>query len=75
MSARATYAEATYWDERYSNDTAVFEWYVSYDVLGNFLERHLNKSDDVLHVGNGNSDLPGAATLTLTPHDVYLWGC
>ena len=54
------YGSSAYWDERYSaDDTAVFDWYQTYDTLRPLLQRYLSRDPDfeVLVPGCGNSSL------------------
>ncbi|KXZ48795.1 hypothetical protein GPECTOR_25g379 [Gonium pectorale] len=55
-SSEDAFSLSTYWDERYRREGgAAFEWYRDYGSLEPVLNRHLDKSRPVLHVGVGTS--------------------
>lgn len=51
------YGEATYWDERYTREPGMFEWYQGYTGLKEILQKHVSTTADILHVGVGTSRL------------------
>jgi hypothetical protein len=54
------YGEQAYWDQRYSEDNELFDWYQRYDTLQPVIHSVIKgrgKVDRVLHVGCGNSEL------------------
>merc|ERR1712028_113470 len=53
----AQYGQVTYWDERYTNDKEVFDWYQRYDGIKSLITRFVEPESRVLMVGCGNSRL------------------
>merc|ERR1712166_42321 len=53
----AQYGQVTYWDERYTNDKEVFDWYQRYDGIKSLITRFAEPESRVLMVGCGNSRL------------------
>ena len=47
-----TYGEKCYWDERYAKEDA-FDWFSDYDFFKHHLAKIVNKTDKILHLGNG----------------------
>ncbi|KAJ1657511.1 hypothetical protein IWQ61_003103 [Dispira simplex] len=50
------YHKQDYWEERFAHEDQ-FEWLGDFNRFAPFIERHVNKSDRILHLGCGNSDL------------------
>ena len=50
--SNANYQNAEYWDNRYSSRPEPFDW------LQTLLFKYINKNDNILHIGCGNSRLP-----------------
>jgi len=53
----AQYGEDTYWNDRYTECKAPFEWYQPYATLEPIIKRHISSEALVLNVGCGNSRL------------------
>ncbi|WOK96065.1 methyltransferase-like protein 13 [Canna indica] len=51
------YGEASYWDQRYSNDQGAFDWYQKYQSLSPLFDLYLRRHHRLLLVGCGNSAL------------------
>lgn len=51
------YAEASYWDRRYRQQGAVYEWFCDFDMLRPLLCKFVPKKKQCLHVGCGTSKL------------------
>ena len=49
------YGKTQYWDERYSDDAAQFDWYLRWAGLAVIVQKHVRKNVEVLSVGCGNS--------------------
>ena len=54
---KLTYADAEFWEKKYSEDASPFEWYVSWARLKPVIGATLTKCKRVLHVGCGTSAL------------------
>ncbi|KAG2447149.1 hypothetical protein HYH02_007895 [Chlamydomonas schloesseri] len=55
-SSEDAFSLSSYWNDRYKREGgAAFEWYRDYGSLEVVLDRHLDKSQPVLHVGVGTS--------------------
>ncbi|OHT10305.1 Methyltransferase-like protein [Tritrichomonas foetus] len=52
------YADQKYWENRYTEDPEVFEWYQEPDVLMPICKELIDADREILVIGNGNSDLP-----------------
>jgi len=50
------YASVDYWNERYSNETE-YDWLGDYNVFKELIHKHVSKSERILMVGCGNSQL------------------
>lgn len=50
------YASVDYWNERYTNE-AEYDWLGDYNVFKELIHRHVSKSERILMVGCGNSQL------------------
>jgi len=51
------YGKREYWDERYTKDPEPFDWYQRYSGLKEHLGHYINKGDNILQAGCGNSRL------------------
>ncbi|KAG5448996.1 eEF1A lysine and N-terminal methyltransferase [Clonorchis sinensis] len=51
------FAKREYWDKFFSSRKSTFEWYGDFVQHSTFFHKYLKKSDDVLIVGCGNSEL------------------
>ena len=52
----AEYAQGVqYWNDRYSQDTDTFEWFLPYGGIAGVLSQHITSISEVLVVGCGNS--------------------
>ena len=52
------YGDPKYWEKRYKNQTGTcFDWLENYTSLKPLFDRLLNKSDKILNVGCGNSQI------------------
>lgn len=51
------YGEASYWDNRYRQDTGSFDWYQQYAGLAPVLQKYVPKASRILMVGCGNAVL------------------
>ncbi|KZV33655.1 hypothetical protein F511_12354 [Dorcoceras hygrometricum] len=49
------YGESWYWDDRYTQDPAQFDWYQSYPALAPLISFYIRRRHHVLVVGCGNS--------------------
>ncbi|XP_024529895.1 EEF1A lysine methyltransferase 4 isoform X1 [Selaginella moellendorffii] len=49
------YGEASYWDNRYKNDSSTFDWYQRYAGLSALLQKYVPKTSRILMVGCGNA--------------------
>lgn len=49
------YGEASYWDDRYKQDTGSFDWYQQYSGLAPLLHMYAPKTSRILMVGCGNA--------------------
>ena len=49
------YGEASYWDERYKQDSGSFDWYQQYSGLSPLLDKYAPKTSRILMVGCGNA--------------------
>lgn len=49
------YGEASYWDNRYRQDTGSFDWYQQYAGLAPVLQKYVPKASRILMVGCGNA--------------------
>eukprot|EP00249_Psilotum_nudum_P002193 c15099_g1_i1 orf=393-1130(+) len=49
------YGDASYWDNRYRQDTGSFDWYQQYSGLASLLQKYIPKTSLVLMVGCGNA--------------------
>ena len=49
------YGEASYWDERYKQDSGSFDWYQEYSGLSPLLDKYAPKTSRILMVGCGNA--------------------
>lgn len=52
-----SYGEPSYWDNRYSKDSAPFDWYQKYSALAPLLLLYTKPHQRILLVGCGNSSL------------------
>eukprot|EP01112_Ceratiomyxa_fruticulosa_P022295 TRINITY_DN8116_c0_g1_i1.p1 TRINITY_DN8116_c0_g1~~TRINITY_DN8116_c0_g1_i1.p1 ORF type:complete len:286 (-),score=50.69 TRINITY_DN8116_c0_g1_i1:103-960(-) len=55
------YGSSAYWHHRYANSNPAqdaFEWYESYHSLKYIFEKYIERDDEILDVGCGNSMLP-----------------
>jgi hypothetical protein len=50
MSPYLQYGDASYWEERYSAQPAIFDWYQGYLGLQALLQKHVAKAASILHV-------------------------
>jgi 2-polyprenyl-3-methyl-5-hydroxy-6-metoxy-1,4-benzoquinol methylase len=50
------YASVDYWNGRYTNEVE-YDWLGDYNMFKDIIARHVSKSDKVLMVGCGNSNL------------------
>lgn len=53
----AQYGKPNYWDERYTKDPEPFDWYQRYSGIKEICGTYLQKTDNILMVGCGNSRL------------------
>jgi len=53
----AEYGKTEYWDERYTKDPEVFEWYQTYQGIRHVLQPWIHEKSNVLIVGCGNSSM------------------
>ena len=51
----AQYGKSEYWEDRYQKDKEQFDWYQRYSQLQDIVTQYVNKSDNILNVGCGNS--------------------
>ena len=51
----AQYGKSEYWEDRYQKDKEQFDWYQRYSQLSDIITQYVNKSDNILNVGCGNS--------------------
>ncbi|KAH7292996.1 hypothetical protein KP509_28G007300 [Ceratopteris richardii] len=51
------YGEASYWDQRYKQDSGPFDWYQQFSGLSSLLQKYVPKDSHVLMVGCGNAVL------------------
>lgn len=54
------YADQGYWDQRYSEETGLFDWYQRFDTVFPLLQDILKERSSfhqILHLGCGNSSL------------------
>ena len=49
------YHDEEYWNNRYTNDLDVFDWYQTYRTLQKLINKHIPKEARNLIVGCGNS--------------------
>ena len=56
--SNANYQNAEYWDNRYSSRPEPFDWLQTLPALQTLLFKYINKNDNILHIGCGNSRLP-----------------
>ncbi|CAM9153473.1 unnamed protein product [Pylaiella littoralis] len=56
-SEAASYGKNMFWDERYSVDEEVVEWYHSWANLAPTLTQYMDEQDEVLVCGCGNSEM------------------
>ena len=54
----SNYQNADYWNNRYSSRPEPFDWLQSLPELQTLLFKYINKNDNILHIGCGNSRLP-----------------
>ena len=54
----SNYQNAEYWDNRYSSRPEPFDWLQTLPSLQTILFKYINKNDNILHIGCGNSRLP-----------------
>ena len=53
------YGHKSYWDQRYSEDNDLFDWYQRFDLIKPKIQDLLDlktQSSKILHVGCGNSN-------------------
>ncbi|TGZ66032.1 hypothetical protein CRM22_005568 [Opisthorchis felineus] len=55
--SQGDFAKREYWDKFFSSRKSTFEWYGDFVQHSTFFHKYLKKSDDVLIVGCGNSEL------------------
>lgn len=53
----AQYGKAEYWEERYTRDAEPFDWYQRWGGVKEFISQYVQPTQQVLHVGCGNSRL------------------
>mmetsp|Transcript_12368 Transcript_12368/g.24539 ORF Transcript_12368/g.24539 Transcript_12368/m.24539 type:complete len:209 (+) Transcript_12368:39-665(+) len=53
----AQYGKTSYWDERYTKDPEPFDWYQRYSGLRDLIAQYIQKDDNILMAGAGNSRL------------------
>jgi len=53
----AQYGKSEYWEDRYQKDKEQFDWYQRYSQLQDIVTQYVNKTDNILNVGAGNSRL------------------
>ena len=53
----ATYGKVEYWEERYTREPEPFDWYQRWTGLKDLFVQYLEPSNQILHVGCGNSKL------------------
>ena len=58
--SNSSYQDAKYWDSRYSRRPEAFDWLQTLPSLQALLFKYINKNDNILHIGCGNSRLPEA---------------
>lgn len=46
-----------YWEDRYRLNSGDYEWYLSYPSVAPVIERHIDRSTPILHIGVGTSTL------------------
>mmetsp|Transcript_23577 Transcript_23577/g.35415 ORF Transcript_23577/g.35415 Transcript_23577/m.35415 type:complete len:263 (-) Transcript_23577:182-970(-) len=63
----AQYAKAAFWDSRYMRNPEVFEWYHPYDAFVDIFEMFMDKGDEILNIGCGNSEM--SAEMALEGYD------
>ena len=51
----AQYGKSEYWEDRYQKDKEQFDWYQRYAQLSDIVTQYVNKGDNILNVGCGNS--------------------
>ena len=56
--SNSNYQNAEYWDNRYSCRPEPFDWLQTLPALQTLLFKYINKNDNILHIGCGNSRLP-----------------
>ncbi|EGB02288.1 hypothetical protein AURANDRAFT_35393 [Aureococcus anophagefferens] len=49
------YGKTQYWDERYTEDPAQFDWYLRWAGLAVVVQKHVRKNVDTIVLGCGNS--------------------
>ena len=54
----SNYQKAEYWDNRYKSRPQPFDWLQTLPDLQALLFKYINKKDNILHIGCGNSKLP-----------------
>jgi len=50
-----SFGKTQHWDERYTEDTAQFDWYLRWAALAAVVEKKIRKDMEVLNCGCGNS--------------------
>merc|ERR1712070_79338 len=53
----AQYGQLSYWEDRYTNDKEVFDWYQRYEGIKDIIAAYVSYEAKVLMVGCGNSRL------------------
>jgi hypothetical protein len=51
------YGKQDYWENRYSREPEVFEWYQRYLHFSDLLKTHITKESHILIIGCGSSKL------------------
>ena len=56
--SNSNYQKVEYWDNRYSNRPQPFDWLQTLSGLRTLIFKYINKNDNILNIGCGNSRLP-----------------
>ena len=52
------YGEVSYWEQRYTEDTEIFEWYQEPEEMLAKIKDYIDQEGKILVIGNGTSNLP-----------------
>lgn len=55
LKLMSQYGRAEYWEERYSRDPGLFDWYQRYFTLRELIGANIPPEFRILNVGSGNS--------------------